>query len=68
MPWNRLIIDLNKIEKLIINNDQKGILEILQKLVSGYKPSTQILESFNKNDDSILLNNLEKKSNNEMIH
>ncbi len=44
MPWKDLSIYINELEILVKENDLKGILNILKKLVIGFKPSTDIVD------------------------
>ena len=42
---------LVNLEKLISDNDAKKIIKIMEKLVSGYKPSAIIQDLFSKEKD-----------------
>lgn len=69
LPWNKLSIELEKIEQLMNKNDLKEILKILQKLVSGYKPNSDFIKKIlTKEDNNELSKSFEKKTNNKIIH
>ncbi len=48
LKWEILNPDLVILEKYISDNDSKKIIEIMEKLVSGYKPSAIIQDLFSK--------------------
>jgi len=48
LGWEILSQNLVVLEKLISDNDAKKIIKILEKLVSGYKPSAIIQDLFSK--------------------
>ena len=48
LKWEILNPDLVNLEKFISDNDSKKIIEIMEKLVSGYKPSAIIQDLFSR--------------------
>ncbi len=44
IPWDQLKIYLMELENFVNNNNLKDIINILQKLVSGFKPSINIVD------------------------
>ena len=53
IEWQKLEIEIKKLEKLALKNDLEKIIILLKKLVVGYKPSERIVdyifnEKFNK--------------------
>ena len=48
LKWEILNPDLVNLEKFISENDSKKIIEIMEKLVSGYKPSAIIQDLFSR--------------------
>ena len=50
LKWEILNPDLVNLEKYISDNDSKKIIEIMEKLVSGYKPSAIIQDLFSKEE------------------
>ena len=44
IEWDLLKVDLKKLEVLLENNDQKRVVNLLEKLVNGYKPSEKIVD------------------------
>ncbi len=56
IPWQELVLKIKKLEEFVAINDQRKIIEILQQLVIGYKPSQKIVdyifnEKLKKNSD-----------------
>ena len=43
-PWARLEMDLNTLKLLLSHNDVEAIMALLQKLVVGFKPSSEIAD------------------------
>ena len=50
LKWEILNPDLVNLVKFISDNDSKKIIEIMEKLVSGYKPSAIIQDLFSKEE------------------
>jgi len=48
--WNFIKHDIEKLNNLKKESDIEEITKILKKLVSGYKPSNQVINHFNLND------------------
>ena len=48
LKWKILYPELVNLEKFISDNDSKRIIEIMEKLVSGYKPSAIIQDLFSR--------------------
>ena len=48
LKWEILNPDLVNLEKFISDNDSKKIIQIMEKLVSGYKPSAIIQDLFSR--------------------
>ena len=44
IPWDQLKIYLMELENFVNNNNLKDIINIIKKLVSGFKPSINIVD------------------------
>ena len=44
IPWPELSSQIRKLEEVVAKNDQRKIIEILKKLVNGYRPSKDIVD------------------------
>jgi len=46
IPWDELSLQIKNLEEVVAKNDQRKIIQILKKIVSGYKPSKNIVDYF----------------------
>jgi hypothetical protein len=44
IPWNELEADLNTLKILLGHNNVVMIIAVLQKLVAGYQPSSEVVD------------------------
>jgi len=44
MPWDELEIHINTLKLALVQNNVEVILSLLQKLVTGYKPNSDIVD------------------------
>ena len=44
ISWDLLETDLKKLDDLLKSNEQQKIVNLLEKLVNGYKPSKKIVD------------------------
>ena len=44
IPWDQLETDLNELKSMIADNNVEKIIAVLQKLVAGYQPSSEVVD------------------------